>query len=302
MGVQDIVQVYEGKASGSDPKGSLSRRNKYKPRKSDAEITPSVAGSEGSYEEMVVQDPVLEPPEPALSAIPNRLARFVRHPNYQRVKTPDIPLRPLSKSPERLEVVKEGLPEHRALTPRRAERARTPAQSGESEPLDSSYSDASTLKSDVRATKLVKQSNDSLTPSVTAVGSVVDDDAAFAGSYSTHLLTPPKDPSAAAHRPIPAPTLFGRNTAPLYLPKLDKHLSSLPAPEFTKWKRKGKVIQMFPPMEQLAASNRTIDDLEHNSTVTPAWRDSNFWFSLANNAVIGVLVRLLVRTLGTAPE
>jgi hypothetical protein len=47
---------------------------------------------------------------------------------------------------------------------------------------------------------------------------------------------------------------------------------------------------MFPPMEQLAASKRTIDDLEHNSTVIPAWRDRDFWFSFAKDAVIGVVV------------
>jgi hypothetical protein len=55
-------------------------------------------------------------------------------------------------------------------------------------------------------------------------------------------------------------------------------------------KGKEKDVPMFPPMEQLAASKRTIDDLEHNSTVIPAWRDRDFWFSLAKDAVIGVVV------------
>ena len=298
MGVQDIVQLYEGKASGSDSKGSLSRRNKYKPRKSDAEIIPSGAGSEDSYEETVVQEPVLEPPEPAPSAMPHRPARFVRHPffqpHYQRVRTPDIPLRSLSKSPERL---REGLPNSRTPTPKPAERARTLAQPDETERFIPSYSDVSTLKSDESTTKFVKRSIESFAASVTAVSSAADDTTTLAGSYSARPPTAPKDSSAAVHRPVPAPTLFGRNTSPLYLPKLDKYLSSLPAPEFTKWRGKGKEkdVPMFPPMGQLAASKRTIDDLEHNSTVTPAWRDRNFWFSLANDAVIGVLVRLLTR-------
>ena len=296
MGVQDIVQLYEGKTSGSDPKGSVSRRNKYKPRKSDAETIPPGSGPNDSHEETVVQELLLEPPDPTPTAIPHRPARFVRHqffqPHYQRVKTPDIPLRDLSKSPERPEVEEEGLPRQRAPTPRPVERTGTPAQPDESELLDSSCSDASTLRSDAPTTKLVKQSVDSLTTSVTAVSSVVDDDATLGGSYSAHLLPTPKDSSAAVHRPIPAPTLFGRNAVPLYLPKLDKCLSSLPAPEFTKWKGKGKEkdVPMFPPMEQLAMSKRTIDDLEHNSTVTPAWRDRNFWFSLAKDGVIGILV------------
>jgi len=298
MGVQDIVQLYEGKASGSDPKGSLSRRNKYKPRKSDAEIIPSGARSEDSYEETVVQEPVLEPPEPAQSAIPHRPARFVRHPffqpHYQRVRTPDIPLRALSKSPERL---REGLPNSRTPTPKPAERARAVAQQDETERLNSGYSDISTFKPDDSAKGLVKRSIDSLAVSVTAVSSVGDDSTTLAGSYSARPPKTPKDSSAAVHRPVPAPTLFGRDTSPLYLPELDKYLSSLPAPEFTKWKGKGKEkdVPMFPPMGQLAASKRTIDDLEHNSTVTPAWRDRNFWFSLANDTVIGVVVRLLAR-------
>jgi len=302
MGVQDIVQLYEGKASGSDPKGSLSRRNKYKPRKSDAEIIPSSAGSEDLPEETVVQGPVLEPPEPAPSAIPHRPARFVRHPffqpHYQRVGTPDIPLRALSKSPERM---REGLPDLRTPTPRPVERARTLTQPDEIERLNSSYPDVSTLKSDETATKLVKRSVDSLAASVTAVSSVADDSTTLAGSHSARPPITPKDSSAAVHRPVPAPTLFGRNTSPLCLPKLDKYLSSLQPPEFTKWKGKGKEkdVPMFPPMGQLAASKCTIDDLEHNSTVTPVWRDRNFWFSLANDAVIGVVVRLLARALGS---
>jgi len=293
MGVQDIVQLYEGKASGSDPKGSVSRRSKYKPRKSDAETIPPGSGSNNPYEETVVQEPLLEPPEPAPTAIPHRPARFVWHPffqpHYQRVETPEIPLRAFSKSPESPEVEREGLPEYRTQTPKPVERARKPA---ESEPLDSIYSDVSTLRSDFPTTKLVKQSVDSPPASVTAVGSVVDDGTTLAGPYSAHLSPTPKDPSAAVHRPVPALTLFGRNVPPLYLPKLDKYLSSLPAPDFAKWKGKGKEkdVPMFPPMEQLAASKRTIDDLEHNSTIAPAWQDRNFWFSLAKDAVIGVVV------------
>jgi len=306
MGVQEIVQLYETKASGSDPKGSLSRRNGYKPRNSDAEIMPPGFGPEVSP--TVVQEPASEPPDPAPSPIPHRPARFVRHPlfqpHYQRVKTPDIPLRVLSKSPERLQVENEGLPKDRSPTPRLVERAQTPVQSDENELLDSSYSDVSTLRLDARATKLVKQSADSLAASGTAIDSVVDDGATLAGSHSTHMLPTPKDLTAAVHRPVPAPTLFGRNTAPLYLPKLDKYLSLLPAPSFAKWKAKGKEkdVPMFPPMDQLAASKRTIDDLEHNSTITPAWRDVNFWFSLANDAVIGVVVRQLDCALGARSE
>lgn len=286
MGVQDIVQRYESKASGSDSTGSVSRRSKYKSRTSDAETIPPGPRSNDSHDEKAVREPVLEPTELAPIAMPHRPARFVRHPffqpHYQRVEAPNIPLRILSKSPERSEAEVEGLPMHHTPTLRATERTRTPTQ----------HSDASTLKTDGRTTKLVKQSVGSVAASTTAVSSADGDGVSLAGSHSAHLLPTPKDPSAPAHRPVPAPTLFGRNAAPLYLPKLDKHLSSLPAPEFTKWKGKGKEtdVPMFPPMEQLAASGRTIDDLEHNSMIPPAWQDRNFWFSLAKDSAISVLV------------
>ena len=308
MGVQDTVELYEGKASGSDPKASLSRRNKYKPRTSDADILPSSPVSREFREEAATQEPVLEPPEPTPSAIPYRPARFVRHPffqpQYQRIKTPDIPFQTLSKSPKSSEVEREGLPNRRTPTPRLAQRTRTPPQPDESEPLDSNHSDLSTISGDVRETKSVKQSDGSPTASVTAVDTVVDDGATLAKSYSAQLLPTPKDPSAAVHRPVPATTLFGRDAAPLYLPKLDKHLAALPVPEFTKWKGRGKEkgVPMFPPMEKLAASKLTIDDLEHNSTVVPTWRDRNFWFSLASSAVVGILVWKFISPTGPHPN
>ena len=293
MDVQDIVQLYESKASGSDPKASLSRRNKHKPRKSDAEIIPPGSGSNCFREETVNQEPALEPPKPALSTIPYRPARFVEHtlfqPHRQRTKTLDIPFQALSKLPKVPDVDKGDLPNRRTPIPRLAQ---TPAQSDDNVPLDSNRSDASTIRGDVHKAKSVKQSNDSLAASVTAVSTVVDEGTTLVRSYSAPLLSTQKDPPAAVHRPVPATTLFWRNAAPLYLPKLDKYLAALPMPKFTKWKGKGKEkdVSMFPPMEKLAASKLTIDDLELNSTVLPAWRDRNFWFSLASNAVIGILV------------
>ncbi|KAF9787179.1 hypothetical protein BJ322DRAFT_706318 [Thelephora terrestris] len=291
MGVQDIVQLYEGSATESDPKGSLSRRNRYKPRKSDAEIIPPDSGFKDFREETAVQKPVLEPLEPAPSALPHRPARFVRHPffqpHYQRVKTPDIPLRSLLEPPERREVEKEGLPNDRTPTPKLAERTWAPVQSDEREPLGSSYSDVSTtIRADVLDSETVKR----FAASFTAVSTEVDDGATLAGSYSARLPPIVKDPSAPVHHPVPAPTLFSRNAAPLYLPKLNEYISSLPAPEFAKRRGNGKKdVPMFPPMEMLAASKLTIEDLEHNSTITPGWRDINSWFSLASGAVVGIL-------------
>ena len=301
MGVQDVVQLHEPNTAGSDHKASISRRSKHKPRKTDAEVVPTGSGSKDFGGETNNQrEPALEPPEPVLSAITHRPARFVKHPfsqpHYQKIETPDVPFRDLSKSSEKPKVEKEGPPNRRTPAPIPRQRVQTPAQSDESERLDTNHLDMPTVSGGVREAKLVKQSYDSLAASVTAVSTVVDDGATLAGSYSAQLLPTPKDPLAAVHHPVPATTLFGRNTSPLYLPKLDKYLAALPVPEFTKWKgkEKEKDVPMFPPMDKLAASKLTIDDLEHNSTVVSAWRDRNFWFSLASGAVVGILVQQLV--------
>ena len=67
-------------------------------------------------------------------------------------------------------------------------------------------------------------------------------------------------------------------------------------PEFSAdSKGKGKNVEMFPPMDRLAAEKKTLDDLEHNSSVTPAWRSRNTWFGLAINVLLGI-------TVGSAPE
>lgn len=111
-----------------------------------------------------------------------------------------------------------------------------------------------------------------------------------------------------SHKPVPAKTLFSRTAAPLYLPKLDEHLSGIAAPCFSdfpqaqpprsgKGKGKGKAASallghnMFPPLDMLSASGISIDDLEHNAARPPAWKDRNTIFGVIVSAFLGVTVR-----------
>jgi len=74
------------------------------------------------------------------------------------------------------------------------------------------------------------------------------------------------------NKPIAATVLFGRNTHPLSLPKLDQYLSSLKPPSFFLKQVDGKGI-MFPPLDQLERTGLSLDDLVSNTKVPPLWRD-----------------------------
>lgn len=105
-----------------------------------------------------------------------------------------------------------------------------------------------------------------------------------------------------SHKPVPARTLFGRTAPSLSLPKLDDYLSGIAAPSFSdfpqvripdsgKGKGKGKPQpgrDMFPPLDMLAISRSSIDDLEHNSIIPPAWRDRTTIFGAIVSGFLGV--------------
>ncbi|KAF9535429.1 hypothetical protein CPB83DRAFT_841727 [Crepidotus variabilis] len=90
------------------------------------------------------------------------------------------------------------------------------------------------------------------------------------------------------HRPIPATVIFARNAAPLSLPKLDEHLSCLEASYSTK-DSTGSAGAMFPPMDQLAKSGMSLDDLEYNSRAAPFWRNRSSILSTLSSVLIGLL-------------
>ena len=69
-----------------------------------------------------------------------------------------------------------------------------------------------------------------------------------------------------SHKPIPAPVVFSRGAYPLSLPKLDEYLASLPLPlrgSECSSSRGG----MFPPMDALTKTGRSLEDLETEEPV-----------------------------------
>jgi hypothetical protein len=94
------------------------------------------------------------------------------------------------------------------------------------------------------------------------------------------------------HAPISAPTLFSRRAAPLSLPQLDKHISSLPLPAFSSSSRTkvGTKTGKFVPLDRLASTGRRIESLETNYKPKPAWRNCNSILGGLVNTVLGVTV------------
>ena len=95
-----------------------------------------------------------------------------------------------------------------------------------------------------------------------------------------------------SHTPIPLTTVFSRKAPPLYLPKLDDYISSLPAPSYvaSEQTKKPTAPTMFPPMQALADTKKTLADLEHNATIPPGWRNCSGIFSTFLSLTIGVTV------------
>lgn len=91
------------------------------------------------------------------------------------------------------------------------------------------------------------------------------------------------------HSPVPATVVFSRHAAPLYLPKLDNYLASLSSPSFPSLNRAGIEPVMFPPMDKLVASGKSVEDLENNSKVTPAWRNRKSILGSAVNLMLGFM-------------
>uniref|UniRef100_A0A0W0F5N8 T6SS Phospholipase effector Tle1-like catalytic domain-containing protein n=1 Tax=Moniliophthora roreri TaxID=221103 RepID=A0A0W0F5N8_MONRR len=89
------------------------------------------------------------------------------------------------------------------------------------------------------------------------------------------------------HKPIPVAELFSRSAPPLHLPKLDAYLETLPKLQFN-YPRHSTDSPMFPPMDRLAASGYTLEELESNSRVASWWRDRKTLLGSAVNLVLGL--------------
>lgn len=109
---------------------------------------------------------------------------------------------------------------------------------------------------------------------------------------SSSTAAPSYPPILGAHKPIPASVIFARTAAPLSLSHLDDYLATVPAPSFPALPRKGgsNGVQMFPPMDRLAAIGRSLEDLETNTEVAPWWRNRNSIFGTLTGWVLGITV------------
>lgn len=99
-------------------------------------------------------------------------------------------------------------------------------------------------------------------------------------------------PQLPSHTPIPVSRVFSRSAPPLSLPRLDKYLSTIRPPSFASDAAgKGKNVAMFEPMDRLAATGRSLQDLETSSRIYAAWDNRNSITSIITSIVLGVTVR-----------
>ena len=106
---------------------------------------------------------------------------------------------------------------------------------------------------------------------------------------STHKSPHRRRRSLPVHKPIPALVVFSRNAYPLNLPKLDHYLTSIP-PSILGRDDCDNPGDMFPPLDQLAKTGLSIDDLEANSTIAPVWKNPASILGSLQNVMIGFLV------------
>lgn len=107
----------------------------------------------------------------------------------------------------------------------------------------------------------------------------------------TYASTPSSSNISDGHSslmPVPVTTVFARNSAPLYLPQLDKYLEGYSSPPFAG----GKPTQMFPLVDKLVKSGMTLDDLESNDILSPVWRYRKNILGVILSATVGILVTI----------
>ena len=118
------------------------------------------------------------------------------------------------------------------------------------------------------------------------------DDSGFA-STATLVQRGRRERLASTHKPIPATTVFSRSAAPLALPDLDHYIASLPGPSFSSFPEAKHASSggMFPPLDRLEASGKTLDDLEHNAQVPHWWQNRNKLFGAFTTLSLAITVR-----------
>ncbi|EKM61097.1 uncharacterized protein PHACADRAFT_82700 [Phanerochaete carnosa HHB-10118-sp] len=96
------------------------------------------------------------------------------------------------------------------------------------------------------------------------------------------------EPSLPSHNPIPATTVFARNAAPLSFPQLDAHLAAIPPSSFHSQASKDGKASMFPPLQLLAATKKTLEDLETNSQILPWYGNRNKIFGALTSLTLSI--------------
>lgn len=99
---------------------------------------------------------------------------------------------------------------------------------------------------------------------------------------------------AFSHTPVAATVVFARTAPPLHLPRLDGYLSTLPRPSFS-WGSELKET-MFPPMDQLARTGSSLENLEANGSPAPPWRNRTTIMSSSVNWLLGLMVHIFRTT------
>jgi hypothetical protein len=104
------------------------------------------------------------------------------------------------------------------------------------------------------------------------------------------------EPTSPHYPPISASTVFSKNAPPLYLPNLDNYMSSLPPAHFSALNnRSPSGMNMFPPMNLLENSGKTIEDLERNIVLAPSWTKRTTIFKGLAGISLGLAVRIFSR-------
>lgn len=105
----------------------------------------------------------------------------------------------------------------------------------------------------------------------------------YSVSSQAPLLAPATD-----HTPVAASAIFAREAAPLALPALDAYISTLPAPSFPSFDASKHT--MFPPLDRLEASGKSLDDLEHNATIPHWWQNRSKYFGSLSSISLSITV------------
>jgi len=293
MAVKDLVQKYE--SSPLAPLSSSSKRSDFaqESQSSDVQSPEPIKKSESPSTPLEYVSENLN----ANTISPPRAARFIKHPRESHSDATSHLVNRMPSSP-----YLNSITDRSVLSSGFAPKSTTLYDNDRFSGSDTSSASLQTPTArSVNLRQLLAGSSTTLVPDGSFDGSLkqrehlyppLKSDMVENASQGTMEIKSPFHSSRRRHRghqPVPAPVVFSRDALPLKLPKLDKNLASLPVPFLG-----GESTDhggMFPPLDALAKTGRSLDDLENNSTVAPAWRNRLSILGGSINILIGFLVR-----------